>query len=66
MGPPTCGIGGTPGVTIGQVCMSVILAAGFMVCQDSLRRRAERRQRPVDELGQPGIEGVGIFRRSEE
>jgi hypothetical protein len=28
IGPPTCGIGGTPGVTIGQVCMSPILAAG--------------------------------------
>ncbi len=26
-GPPTCGIGGTPGVTIGQTCRSVILAA---------------------------------------
>src|SRR5688500_12431676 len=28
IGPPTCGIGGTPGVTIGQVCMSVKRAAG--------------------------------------
>jgi hypothetical protein len=28
IGPPTCGTGGTPGVTIGQVCMSPILAAG--------------------------------------
>jgi hypothetical protein len=28
IGPPTCGIGGKPGVTIGQVCMSVNLAAG--------------------------------------
>jgi hypothetical protein len=27
-GPPTCGTGGRPGVTIGQACMSVILAAG--------------------------------------
>lgn len=27
-GPPTCGTGGNPGVTIGHVCMSVILAAG--------------------------------------
>jgi hypothetical protein len=29
IGPPTCGIGGTPGVTIGQVCMSEARAAGF-------------------------------------
>lgn len=28
MGPPTCGTGGVPGVTIGHVCMSPILAAG--------------------------------------
>ena len=28
IGPPTCGIGGVPGVTIGQVCMSPTLAAG--------------------------------------
>jgi len=28
IGPPTWGIGGTPGVTIGQTCISVILAAG--------------------------------------
>jgi hypothetical protein len=28
MGPPTCGMGGNPGVTIGQVCISVNLAAG--------------------------------------
>ncbi len=27
-GPPTCGIGGVPGITIGQVCRSVIRAAG--------------------------------------
>ena len=31
IGPPTCGIGGVPGVAIGQVCMSVIRAAGGMV-----------------------------------
>ena len=31
IGPPTCGIGGRPGVTMGQTCMSVILAAGGMV-----------------------------------
>ena len=29
MGPPTCGMGGNPGVTIGQVCISVNLAAGL-------------------------------------
>ena len=28
MGPPTCGTGGVPGVCMGQVCKSVILAAG--------------------------------------
>ena len=28
IGPPTWGIGGKPWVTIGQVCISVILAAG--------------------------------------
>ncbi|MEM9928489.1 MAG: hypothetical protein AAF840_01595 [Bacteroidota bacterium] len=28
MGPPTCGMGGKPGVTIGQVCISVRRAAG--------------------------------------
>ena len=28
-GPPTCGIGGTAGVTMGQVCMSATRAAGF-------------------------------------
>jgi hypothetical protein len=28
IGPPTWGIGGTPGVTIGQTCMSDIRAAG--------------------------------------
>jgi hypothetical protein len=28
IGPPTCGTGGTPGVTIGQTCMSVMRAAG--------------------------------------
>ncbi len=26
-GPPTCGMGGTPGVTIGQTCISVNRAA---------------------------------------
>jgi hypothetical protein len=28
IGPPTCGIGGKAGVTIGQTCISVNLAAG--------------------------------------
>lgn len=28
IGPPTCGTGGVPGVTIGQTCRSVIRAAG--------------------------------------
>src|SRR5665213_4197290 len=30
-GPPTCGTGGSPGVTIGQTCMSVRRAAIGMV-----------------------------------
>ena len=29
IGPPTCGMGGTPGVTIGHTCISPILAAGI-------------------------------------
>jgi hypothetical protein len=28
IGPPTCGMGGVPGVCIGQTCISEILAAG--------------------------------------
>ena len=28
IGPPTCGIGGTPGVSIGHMCISPTLAAG--------------------------------------
>lgn len=31
IGPPTCGIGGTPGVTIGQTCMSLTRAAGIPI-----------------------------------
>jgi hypothetical protein len=31
IGPPTCGIGGTKGVTIGQTCMSVIRAASMVL-----------------------------------
>jgi hypothetical protein len=31
IGPPTWGMGGTPGVTIGQTCMSVMRAAGGML-----------------------------------
>jgi hypothetical protein len=30
-GPPTCGIGGNPGVCIGQVCKSFMRAAGGML-----------------------------------
>jgi hypothetical protein len=35
IGPPTCGTGGVPVVTIGQVCMSVNRAAIgiFLLCQ---------------------------------
>ena len=31
IGPPTCGIGGVPGITIGQVCISVNRAAGGII-----------------------------------
>lgn len=31
IGPPTWGTGGVPGVTIGQVCMSDMRAAGGMI-----------------------------------
>jgi hypothetical protein len=34
-GPPTWGIGGRPGVTIGHTCMSPILAAGFDIAQST-------------------------------
>ncbi len=30
-GPPTCGMGGTPGVTIGQTCMSVTRDCGIPI-----------------------------------
>ena len=30
IGPPMCKMGGRPGVTLGQVFMSLILTAGFM------------------------------------
>ena len=36
MGLPTCGIGGVPGVTIGQVCISVMRAAGLLMQKHSL------------------------------
>lgn len=38
MGPPTCGTGGTPGVTIGQVCMSPALAAGLDIVRTFLKQ----------------------------
>ena len=31
IGPPTCGTGDKPAVTIGQLCISVNLAAGFPI-----------------------------------
>ena len=34
MGPPTCGMGGTPGVTIGQTCISPRRAAGNPMLQE--------------------------------
>ena len=36
IGPPTWGTGGVPGVTIGQVCMSVTRAAGLPVMMPSV------------------------------
>src|SRR6516225_5374929 len=36
IGPPTCGTGGVPGVTIGQVCISPILAAGGIIFSSRL------------------------------
>jgi len=30
IGPPMCATGGSPGVTLGQLCVSLILTAGFM------------------------------------
>lgn len=39
IGPPTCGIGGVPGVTIGQVCRSEIRAAGGMPLKVSAAKR---------------------------
>lgn len=31
IGPPTCGTGGVPGVTMGQVCISPTRAAGILM-----------------------------------
>src|SRR5262245_46995007 len=45
-GPPTCGTGGTPGVTIGQTCMSPTRAAGCPMAdppQESPERSPGRR-----------------------
>lgn len=39
IGPPTCGMGGVPGVTMGHTCMSPIVAAGMP---------------PIRTVGQPG------------
>src|SRR5262245_22637539 len=38
-GPPTCGTGGVPGVTIGQVCISPTRAAGGILFSLVLRFR---------------------------
>src|SRR5689334_8955060 len=40
IGPPTCGIGGTPGVTIGQTCISPTRAAGWPMTGSIPRLRA--------------------------
>ena len=32
IGPPTCGIGTTAGVTMGHTCMSVMRDAGIPIC----------------------------------
>ena len=36
-GPPTCGTGGTAGVTMGQTCMSPTLAQGFPITRPPLQ-----------------------------
>lgn len=45
IGPPTCGTGGVPGVTIGQVCISPTRAAGWPIavspCQTLLNPLVE-------------------------
>ena len=44
IGPPTCGIGGTLGVTIGQTCISPIRAAGGII----LRLKEQTHGRPEE------------------
>lgn len=39
IGPPTCGIGGTPGVTIGQTCISPTRAAGIPMAINYTQKR---------------------------
>src|SRR6266513_589735 len=51
IGPPTCGMGGVPGVAIGQVCMSVTRAAEGMVRSSddfTLHRRKLLAVQPVN------------------
>jgi hypothetical protein len=45
MGPPTWGIGGTPGVTIGHTCISVARAAGIPISR-SLTSTGKQLRRP--------------------
>ena len=54
IGPPTCGTGGVPGVTIGQTCRSPTRAAGGMArsCPRAARR-SRRREQPAPAPGPP-------------
>jgi hypothetical protein len=47
-GPPTCGIGGRPGVSIGQICISVVRAAGLLMNQKNCLLKI--RKNPVEIL----------------
>lgn len=53
IGPPTCGMGGTAGVTIGQTCMSVIRAAGGI--GDGIVRLENEEGLPLDGLLVPEL-----------
>src|SRR5690606_37898641 len=65
IGPPTWGIGGVPGVCIGQVCMSVRRAAGGISVHSFTTAAAGQ----IEALGQialialVGIERIGQYRR---
>jgi hypothetical protein len=73
IGPPTCGIGGTPGVTIGQTCISLMRAAGIPMathytskrlnCKRSSRsRQGSREFRQASTLLQKPSAGYARYR----